>query len=223
MKSFFLEILLLLSFASIIRWVNALHIVYYMNGQKRKDGAMVYNKNLVYEIFSVMVYVFLVAGIIYFAFIKKYYYLLIAFFVFFIAAINAIFHILKNIRSEIIISDESITITTGEGVVKVVQPDKIFFTEVEDNQAPWYQIRKKKDQCVDIKDTSGDGVFFNLTDNNLVDYKWHLIREFQKRYRGRAVINFDAEAEPMSALHWTILVLLLGVIWGIYFWSKQYF
>jgi hypothetical protein len=122
-----------------------------------------------------------------------------------------------------IITDESITITTGEGVIKVVKPEEIRFIEVEDDDEPWYKIRKTKHQCIDIKESSGEGFFFNLTENNFIDYKWHIIREIQKRFRGRSVVSFDADSEPMSAMHWTILVLFLGMIWAIYFWSKQYF
>ncbi len=221
MIDFLYEMFILISIVVIIKFFNHLHRTYYMNGEVKADGSIVFNKNLIYEVFSVLILIFLNGTIFYFSIYKNKLYLLIVFLPFIFASVKGVFHILKNIKTQIIITDQIMTITNPNGEKFEIVPIQIDFDEVEEDEV-WYRTKKRKYRIMEIKYGDNNNFFFNFKENNFVDYSMHIQKHCKKIY-GEKIKVKDSIEEDLGLKEYGFFFSILTVIWIIYLTFKHYY
>jgi hypothetical protein len=190
-----------------------------MNGEVKADGSIVFNKNLIYEILSALIYILLIGTIFYFSIFKNKVYLLFVFVPFIFASFKGIFHILKNIKTQIIITDQIISITNPNGEKFEIVPKQIDFDEVEEEEV-WYRTQKRKYRIMEIKYDDNNTFFFDFKENNFVDYSMHIQKHCKKIYGEKIKVN-DSIEEDFGLKEYGFLFSILTVIWIIYLTFKH--
>jgi hypothetical protein len=215
MSDFFYEISIIITIGLVFRFVNEVHRKVYMNGEMKADGSKVFNKHIVYELFSVLTLLAILGLLIYVGHYEK----KPAFFILFIILLfpfsKAVFHIVGNIRTEIIVMDDKMIITTGEGERTELAPTSIRFS-VEEEDETWYRWRKLKHHCMSIRYGENQNYWFNFNTNNVVDYSGHLVQECKRRYD----IDIDVEdgfVNEMGISELAVFLVIALIGWSIYF------
>lgn len=221
MIDFLYEMFILISIVVVFKFFNLLHRTYYMNGEVKEDGSIFFNKNIFYELFSVLIYIFLIGIVFYFSFYKNNVFLFIVFVPFIFASVKGIFHILKNIKTQIIITDQIISITNPNGEKFELVPMQIEFDEVEEDEV-WYRSRKRKYRIMEIKHGDNNNFFFNFKENNFVDYSMHIQKHCKKIY-GEKIKVKDSIEEDLGLKEYGLFFSILTVIWIIYLAFKHYY
>lgn len=221
MIEFLYEMFVFISIILVIKFINHLHRTYYMNGQVKEDGSIFFNKHFIYELLSILVYIGLMGGVLYYSIHKKNYYLLIAFVPFLFASVKAIFHILKNIKTQITITDQFISVTNPNGEKFDIVPIQIDFDEVEEEEV-WYRSRKRKYRIMNIKYGDNKDYLFDFKENNFVDYSMHIQNQSKKTFGEKIQVN-DSFKENIGLKEIGVLIAIISVIWVIYFTYKHFY
>jgi hypothetical protein len=219
MINFLLELLVMISIVVIFKFINLLHRTYYMNGEVKDDGSIVFNKNIIYEVLSVLIHIFLIGTIFYFSIFNNKVYLFIVFVPFIFASVKGVFHILKNIKTQIIISHQIMTITNPNGEKFEIVPIQIEFDEVEEDEV-WYRRRKRKYRIMEIEHGDSNILFFNFNENNFADYSIHIQKHCKKMY-GQKIKVDECFKENFGLKEYGLLFSILTFIWIIYLTFKH--